>query len=411
MARSMTPARTYDVAVVGAGVIGCAVARALASRCRGRIIVAEKEAGIAFHTSGRNSGVIHSGFNPKPGTLKAKLCVLGSRMLRQYCRRTAVPMNQVGTVVLAQNDSEIRTLHELQRRAKLNGVQGVRIIDKNDLKKLEPHARAVEALVSPTGAIVDSQALVRRLWRDCLRKGGRFLFNWKLRQIREKSGVLRIKSASGKIIVARFLINCAGLYADSLAHQLGVGLDYRIVPFRGDYFRLTRDRSYLVNSMVYPTPDLNFPFLGIHLTRTVHGDVIVGPNASLALGREAYSGRAANPIELLQTVVSSQFLRLLSKPEFLRMAGREMWISMVRSRFAAGAQALVPEIRPEYLERGMSGIRAQLVDSKGNLVDDFVSASTEMSFHVLNAVSPGLTCSLAFADMIVKQLFDKGYLN
>lgn len=393
--------KTWDFAVVGAGIVGCAIARELKLRYPEKnVLVIEKESSPGVHASGRNSGVIHSGINQKPGSLKAALCVRGSALLRNFCKKSMVPMKEVGTVVVAQTDEESATLRELVRRATANGVIGVRILQKDDLAKVEPYACGKEALLSPTGAIVDKAKVVTGIVADSAELGASYSFDSRVRKICDKADHLIVKTQQSDMRV-KFLINCAGLYADQVAQMMDVGGEFCLVPFRGDYYRLLPERSYLVNSMIYPTPDLEMPFLGIHLTKRIDGSVIIGPNATLAMGRENYRNSKINWGESLQMIFDTRFIRLITDKDFFRIALDQAKLSISKKAFATAAKRLVPRISEDDFLQEQSGIRAQLVDRKGRLVDDFVFERTDKSFHVLNAVSPGFTSAMAFAQHVV----------
>ena len=397
--------RTWDVAVVGAGIVGCSIAREIRLRQPNKsVIVLEKEDRAGAHTSSRNSGVIHSGINQKPGSLKAALCVRGSTLLRDFCRKSGIPEREVGTVVAARNDLESATIRELERRANANGVQGVKIVDQKELKQIEPYAVAMEALISPTGAIVDSGLLVSGMAADATRNGASLVFDAKVQGISDQGGELIVKTSKSDFHV-KFLINCAGLYADQVAWMMDVGRDYFVVPFRGDYCRLKTESSHLVNSMIYPAPNLELPFLGIHLTKRTDGSVIVGPNASLALGRENYKGSGMNWGETLRMISNSRFVRLMADFDFLQIAIEELNLSISKKAFLKAARELVPSISDDDLQPDQSGMRAQLVDRKGHLVDDFLFERTDKSFHILNAVSPAMTSALSFAEHVVNLAF------
>lgn len=394
------PTKLHDVAVIGAGVLGCAVARELKLRHPEKdVILLEKEDRVGAHTSSRNSGVIHSGINQKPGSLKAKLCVQGGRLLKAFCAKENVPMKEVGTVVLARTPEESTTIRELERRAKANGVPGVRVLDRVMLKRAEPFACAEEALLSPKGAIVDSAQLVAAIAADAAKRGVSLVLDAEAKEITDKGEHLAIRTAVGNFH-ARFLVNCAGLHADEVAWMMDVGREYCVIPFRGDYYHLRPERSFLVNSMIYPAPNLELPFLGIHLTKRTDGSVIVGPNASLALGREHYKGSSINWHDTVRMLCDLRFARLMSDLDFLKIALKELRLSFSKGAFAEAARELVPEISKDDLAPDQSGIRAQLVDRRGHLADDFVSDRTDKSFHVLNAVSPAMTCALAFAECV-----------
>ena len=397
--------RTWNVAVVGAGIVGCSIAREIRLRQPNKsVIVLEKEDRAGAHTSSRNSGVIHSGINQKPGSLKAALCVRGSTLLRDFCRESGIPEREVGTVVVARNDLESATIRELERRANANGVQGVKIVDQKELKQIEPYAVAREALISPTGAIVDSGLLVSGMAADAARNGASLIFDAKVQGIDDQGSELIVKTSKSDFHV-KFLINCAGLYADQVAWMMDVGRDYFVVPFRGDYYRLKTESSHLVNSMIYPAPNLELPFLGIHLTKRTDGSVIVGPNASLALGRENYKGSGMNWGETLRMISNSRFVRLMADFDFLQIALEELKLSTSKKAFLKAARELVPSISDDDLQPDQSGMRAQLVDRKGHLVDDFLFERTDKSFHILNAVSPAMTSALSFAEHVVNLAF------
>jgi (S)-2-hydroxyglutarate dehydrogenase len=400
----------WDFIVVGAGIIGCSIARQLELSKRKSVLVLEKESSPGLHASGRNSGVVHSGINQKPGSLKAKLCVRGGYMLKEFCKNNGVAMSEVGTVVLARTDEEIDVINEQEVRARKNGVEGVRIVDREELRRIEPFANAKEALISPLGAIVDSRNLVAKIAEDGSRNAVQYVFDAKVVKIEDRRDLLRVSTQRDEFY-CKYLVNCAGLYADRIAQLMGVGRNYCIVPFRGDYYRLDADRSYLVNSMIYPAPNLAVPFLGIHLTRRTDGSVIVGPNALLALGREKYRDREINWEETLRMLFDIRFAKLMSNEGFMKLAFRELKLSLSKEDFAKAAQELVPEIRSQDLIHDQSGIRAQLVDASGHLVDDFVFERTERSFHLLNSVSPGMTSALAFAEDVDRIISEGSSIN
>ena len=393
--------------MVGAGIVGTSIAREIKSRKPDKtVIILEKEGRVGAHTSSRNSGVIHSGINQKPGGLKAKLCVRGNALLKDFCRKEGVPIEEVGTVVLARDDTEGEVIRELQQRGTANGAAKVKIIGREELKKVEPYAEAREALVSPSGAIVDNARLIAAVAQDAVRRGVSVSLDSKVRNIVDRGDHL---TAETKNVAydAKYLINCSGLYADKVAWMMDCGRDYCIIPFRGDYYRLTPEKSYLVKSMIYPAPNLEMPFLGVHLTKRTDGAVIVGPNASLALGREKYRDAGVNWVEALEMVFDLRFGRLMSDSGFFKVAMHEAWLTLSKGAFVKAAQSLVPTIKGEDLVPDQSGIRAQLVNRNGKLVDDFLFVQTDKSFHVLNAVSPAMTCGLSFAEHVANLVFDE----
>jgi L-2-hydroxyglutarate oxidase len=399
-------ADSWDVCIVGGGVIGCATARALLAREPAlRICLLEKEAQLALHQSGRNSGVVHVGYNQKPGTMKARFVVEGSRRLREYCSQRGVAVEEGGILVLARNADEESTLEILRQRGEANGAE-VRVIGREELLQREPDAAGTSALFAPNGASFDSRAYVLALADDAKSTGAQIRTGEAVRESHESDDGVRIATGNSTVS-ARLLINCGGLHADRIAHRMGVGRNVRIVPFLGFYSELRPERRGLVRSHLYPCPDLEFPFLGVHLSRTFDGRVLVGPGSSVALGREAYRASGLNVRDLLDMALYRGFRRLIAWPRFRELVRKEWRKSVSRAAVAAEAKQLVPAIRAEDLLRGRAGIRAQLVDSDGRLVDDLAIETTARSIHVLNAVSPALTCSMPFADHITDLALQK----
>ena len=387
----------HDVAIIGAGVVGCAIARELSGRFKS-VLLLDKEAAVGFHTSGRNSGVVHSGFNPKPGTLKAALCVEGSRLIRQYCKEQGVPCEQVGTYVVAVDEAQVPVLEELKRQGEKNGVPAIEILTAERVRAREPNVKGVAAMYSPTGAIVDSQALTRALADDAVKLGVTLALGQEVMRIAETPDVAEI-TTRWDAYRARVVINCAGLHADRLAHMMGVGRDYTIAPFRGEYFVVRRPGQPLIRSMIYPVPHPKVPFLGVHLTRTVAGSVLVGPNAVPAFGREAYKRTDVSVRDLFEMVCHRGFwIALRRNRTLIAVAWNELRRSGSRRHFWKEASRLVEGLKLEELTpESRVGIRPQLIGSNGELVDDLVIETTAHTIHVLNVVSPGMTSALAFA--------------
>ena len=397
----MTNGSGYHIAIVGGGVVGCALALALASRFK-RIVVLEKESAPGMHASGRNSGVVHAGFNPKPGTLKARLCVEGNRRLAEYAEANGVPFRRVGTFVIARNEAEAKVVETLRQQGCANGVPGIELVPGETLRRHEPNALGEVALHAPTGGIVDSTALVRSLAQSAQRAGATFLFDHRVGRVHETASHVRF-AAGPREIKAEFLVNCAGLYADRLAHQMGVGREYAILPFRGEYYAIRKaDGPPLVRSMVYPAPDPAFPFLGIHLTATIGGGVIIGPNAVPAFGREAYSRFSFNVRDMALQFLWGGTWRLLRDPHVRRTAAREIKRSLNQRIFVAEAAHVVKGIREQDVVPYRPGIRAQLASKEGKLIEDMVLERTPRSLHLLNVVSPGMTCSIPFAEHVAE---------
>ncbi len=384
--------------IIGSGIIGSAIALDLSRRKAGTVTVLEKEPGFGMHASGRNSGVIHSGINQKPGSFKARMCVEGSRRLREFCKRHEVPMNVCGTLVVARNTAELDSIEALKKMGEECGVEGLRILSRSELKEREPLAKGHAALLSPSGAVVDSALLLDAVIHEAKRHGVHFHLSQKAIDIRGKT----VHTPAGKF-EADYIINCAGLYADKIAHLMDVGKEYRIIPFRGEYMEV---RDCPVRTMIYQPPDLRFPFLSIHLTRETDGRVLAGPSAVLAFGREAYR-KEWNLPEMIAMAMSQQFLRLCASPAFLQTATANAKTSLSKKHFLSQVQSLYEGIEERHLTPYRAGIRAQMVDLNGRLVDDMMVRHERHSTHVLNAVSPGMTCSLAFAELITDDILKR----
>jgi L-2-hydroxyglutarate oxidase len=370
-----------------------------------RVCVIEKETSVARHQSGSNSGVVHVGYNQKPGTLKARYVVEGSRRTRAFCRERGIPLFEGGILIVAKNESEVETLKELMGRGQSNGAR-VEWIKREDLSRHEPYGTGIAGLWAPEGASLDSKAYVSSIAREAEDMGAALNFSERVIGLREESASVRIQT-DRRLIQAGAVVNAAGLHADRVAGLLGVGRDYRIIPFRGEYFEIVPEKRHLVRSHLYAAPDLNFPFLGVHLSRSVDGRVKAGPTAVLSPGRESYGRSEFNLRDCARMARDRAFWRMLLRPEFMDLARREIKKSFSTAAVLREAQELIPELHPGDLIRCGSGIRAQLVTSEGSMVDDLVIEETPRSVHVLNAVSPGLTCALPFADFLAQKAIGK----
>ncbi|NHN49496.1 L-2-hydroxyglutarate oxidase [Halostella sp. JP-L12] len=393
----------HDVAVVGGGCVGLSVAKHVAEGTDLDAAVLEKEHHLAQHQSGRNSGVLHPGFNYPPGSKKARFATEGTRRMKEYCDDRGVPCEELGVLVVAQTDREEAHLDVLASRAEANGVEYELLRSRDEIREHEPHAVGQAALYAPEAASVDSQQYVYALARDVQRAGASLYTGHEVTEIRRSGSGYRIATSNGEIEAA-CLVNAAGLHADTLAHQLGVGEGYQVVPFRGEYYELAPERAHLCRTMIYPTPDPELPFLGVHYTRRTDGKVIVGPSAVLAFGREAYENTQVDPRDLLETLRYEGFRKLLASRTMLSVAWSELNKSYRKPKFAAASRRLVPEVRADDLTRSYAGIRAQLVSDDGELVDDPLFVETEGAVHVLNAVSPGLTSSLPVGQRIAETI-------
>lgn len=395
----------YDVAVIGGGCVGCSVAKHLAERSDLDICLLEKEYHLAQHQSGRNSGVLHPGFNYSPGSLKAEFSTEGTRRMKEYCRENDIPLYDCGVLVVATDESERERLHDLEDQASENGVETHILETQEELNEHEPHAAGVGALYCPEAASVDSQKYVYTLGKDAENLGVDFYMGHKVKTVRQNDGCYELKSDKGRVR-SRYVVNAAGLYADRIAHSMGVGDEYRIVPFRGEYYELVPEKAGLVNTMIYPTPDPELPFLGVHYTRRTDGKIIVGPNAVLAFGREAYRNTDFNLRELADTLSYRGFWSLMTDTKMIGVAWDELNKSYRKKRFVEAAQELVPYVEKDDFARSYAGIRAQLVSRDGDLVKDPIFKHGVRSTHVLNAVSPGLTSSLPFGDRLSEEILE-----
>jgi L-2-hydroxyglutarate oxidase LhgO len=391
-------AASWDVVVVGAGIVGLASALAMTEKLPGaRIAVLDKEDEIARHQTGHNSGVIHSGIYYRPGSLRARLCVTGARRLVDYCRERDIPYELCGKVIVATDEREIPALDELERRGVANKVPNLRRLSPSELRTVEPHARGIAGLYSPSTGIVDYGTVARSLAADMTDRGVDILRGHAVRAIRMEGDALTIETGRGSL-QSRYLINCAGLHADRVARRAGLHSSVRIIPFRGEYYMLSPEAGSLVRALLYPVPDPALPFLGVHFTRTVDGRVEAGPNAVLALAREGYTRSAVDLRDVYDAMTFPGFWRLSIR--YWRTGLAEYRRSFSRARFAAALRRLVPELRDQDLLPGPTGVRAQAVSRDGRLIDDFVVERTPRAVHVLNAPSPAATASLAIGEYV-----------
>lgn len=394
---------SIDLTVVGGGIVGLATAMQVLEKYPGlKLVLLEKEERLARHQTGHNSGVIHSGIYYKPGSVKAQTCVTGRTALIEFCDRHGIPYDLCGKVIVATEEEELPRLEELYRRGAANGVQGLEMIGPERLKEIEPHANGIKALHAPSTGIIDFTKVAQAYATRIQQMGGEIRTAQEARGIVPADGGLIVTTASAEFR-SQFLINCAGLFSDRVARMMSCSrpeTDLRIIPFRGEYYMIVPEKRHLVRGLIYPVPDPRFPFLGVHFTRTIHGDVEAGPNAVLALAREGYRKTDVNFSHAWQILSYKGFWSMAGK--YWKMGLEEMYRSISKPAFVKALQRLLPDIRSEDLVPGGAGVRAQAVSASGALIDDFVITQTGNAIHVLNAPSPGATASLAIGKKIVE---------
>jgi len=382
--------------------VGLATAREILRRKPGiSLLLLDKEAGPGQHQSTHNSGVLHSGLYYKPGSLKARLAVGGIRLMTAYCVEKGIPHEICGKVVVATDEAEVARLRDLHERGKQNGLSGLRWLGREELREIEPHAAGVAALHVPEEGIVDYAAVCRAMLGDIVSAGGTFVAGARVIGMRSSGGTWSLSTTAGDF-ESTYLVNCAGLFSDRVARLAGVTDSVKIVPFRGEYFKLSASAAGLVKNLIYPVPDPKFPFLGVHFTRLIHGGIEAGPNAVLAFAREGYARWAFSLPDMADAFTYPGLWNFLATHP--SMCVQEMARSYSRGLFARSLQKLVPEIRSSDLEHGGSGVRAQAMKANGELVNDFWLVEKEDALHILNAPSPAATASLAIAREIVGRM-------
>src|SRR6202142_1298583 len=394
------PDQCFDLVVIGGGIVGLSTAMN-AGRFfpKLRLLLVEKEDRVARHQSGHNSGVIHSGIYYKPGSLKAKLCVEGAAAMVEFCREHAIPVEICGKIIVATSADEIPRLQSLFERGRANGISGLKLMDRAQARELEPHCGGVAWLHVPGTGITDYVAVCAKYAELIVAQGGTVSTGTKVTGIQRRGGETVLETERGTVS-ARYVINCAGLQSDYISQMAGERAEIRIVPFRGEYYDLAPDSEHLVRGLIYPVPDLRFPFLGVHFTRRVGGGVDVGPNAVLALKREGYTRTDISLHDVTNTLSYSGFWRMAAK--YWRSGAEEFYRSLHKPALVRALQALLPEISSSDLVADGSGVRATAVGRDGSLVDDFQFVCSRNMLHVWNVVSPAATASLPIGREIVR---------
>ncbi len=395
----------YNIAIIGGGIVGLATALALTETGRTSLIVLEAEGKVAQHQTGHNSGVIHSGLYYKPGSLKAKTCAEGLRLMYDFCAQHGIAHERCGKVVVATQPQEIPRLDDLQNRGIANGIEGIKRLRPAEIKQYEPHVAGIDGLFVPITGIVDYVAVCEKYAELVRTAGGEVRTDEQVTAVHKESAGLRLITSKGEVS-CKMLVNCGGLLSDRVAQMCSVDSGVKIVPFRGEYYELRPDRQHLVKNLVYPVPDPAFPFLGVHFTRMIHGGIEAGPNAVLAFKRYGYTRTSFNLGDALETLTYRGFHTLAAK--YWRMGMGEFYRSFSKRAFVTALQRLLPELQIEDVTPAGAGVRAQALDKNGKLLDDFAVVESERMVHVLNAPSPAATASLSIgksiAGMVAKHI-------
>lgn len=388
----------YDIIIIGGGIVGLATALKIQQeQAHLKLLILEKESNLAAHQSGHNSGVIHSGVYYKPGSLKARNCIKGYQLLLDFCRQENIPFDLCGKVIVATSEAELPQLDVIYKRGAENGLQNLKMLSKEALHEYEPHVNGIAGIHVPQTGIIN-YAKVAEKYAEKLKAGGADIKMGQrvssIRPGRNKTQVI----TENESFTAKLMVNCAGLYSDKVAHMTGQSLDLKIIPFRGEYYELVPEKQHLVKNLIYPVPDPNFPFLGVHFTRMAEGGIEAGPNAVLAFSREGYKKSNVNIAELMETLRWPGFQLVARK--YWRTGMGEYYRSFSKAAFTKALQKLLPELREEDLKPGGAGVRAQACDRKGGLLDDFLILESPGVVNVCNAPSPAATSSLAIGETV-----------
>lgn len=396
--------KTYEIAIIGGGIVGTATALSILKNKNIRLLLLEAEPSLAAHQTGNNSGVIHSGLYYKPNSLKAINCTTGRDRMYAFCEEHKIPFSKCGKIVVATCKEEIPALNMLEQRGRANGLTGIKRLSESEIKEYEPHASGIDGLFVPQTGIVDYIAVTNK-YADLIReKGGEINLNSKFTSAK-KDGADLILLTEKEEYRTKFAVNCGGLQSDRIAKLFGVDPRLQIIPFRGEYYQLKKEKQYLVRNLIYPVPDPQFPFLGVHFTRMINGGVEAGPNAVLAFKREGYKKTDFSFRDILEMKLYPGFWKMAAK--YYKMGFQEFRRSFSKELFVKSLQKLIPEIQYDDIEIGGAGVRAQALEREGKLVDDFRIVEAERMIHVLNAPSPAATASLSIgktiSEMVVKR--------
>jgi len=392
----------YNYIIIGAGIVGLSTAYKLSlSNPKATITVLEKEDAVAAHQTGRNSGVIHSGIYYKPGSYKAKNCIDGRHQLVDFCKEYGIDHDICGKVIVATNDGEVEKLNQIFRRGLQNNIENISMIGREHLQEIEPYVNGVKAIHVPCAGIVDFKGVCQTLERLLKEKGHSVQFGQQVQRIVQTNGTTSVLTKTDHFKTT-FVINCAGLFSDRVARSGGVSSPVKIVPFRGEYFKLLDKAESKVNGLIYPLPNPEFPFLGVHFTRMAKGGVECGPNAVFAFKREGYSKLSFNLKDTIETADFPGFWRMAG--EHWKMGLKEMYRSLSKEAFLKELQKLIPSIQNEDLKPCPSGVRAMALQNNGEILDDFYFEKRSNALHVLNAPSPAATAGLSIGDQIVEQI-------
>jgi L-2-hydroxyglutarate oxidase len=400
--------RNYDLIFIGGGIVGTASALQLLQKKNLRILLIEAEDSLARHQTGNNSGVIHSGLYYKSGSLKALNCTRGREMLYEFCQSHSIPFDRCGKIVVATDESEIPALRMLEERGIANGLVGIKRLTKEEIKEYEPYANGIEALYVPQTGIVDYVAVTNKYARLIMKNGGEIKLNAKASSIKVNCNEIVVITEDDEF-KTKYLVNCAGLFSDKVARMSGINPDVKIIPFRGEYYELKKEKQHLVKNLIYPVPDPQFPFLGVHFTRMIHGGVEAGPNAVLAFKRTGYKKTDIDLSQIAEMIFYSGFWKMAKK--HYRMGIEEFRRSFSKKLFVKSLQKLIPDLTEDDIVPGGSGVRAQALDRDGKLLDDFRIIQTDKMIHVLNAPSPAATASLSIGDTISDMIIKNFKLN